>query len=107
MRCVGRAATRHHIDDLEIGERLDYREQHHDHGHGQEQRPGNVPEALPRLAPSIAAASLSSGLMVCNPASRLIAKNGTPRQILTMMIEIMARSGSPSQLIRPVIRPRW
>ena len=59
------------------------------------------------LAPSMAAASLSSGLMVCRPASRLMAKNGTPRQMLTMMIEIMARSGSPSQLMRPVITPSW
>src|SRR5476649_667427 len=58
-------------------------------------------------APSMAAASFSSGLMVCRPASRLMAKNGTPRQILTTMIEVMARSGSPSQLMRVVIRPRW
>ena len=45
--------------------------------------------------------------MVCSPASRLMAKNGTPRQMLTIMIEIIARSGSPSQLMRPVIRPSW
>ena len=45
--------------------------------------------------------------MVCSPASRLMAKNGTPRQMLTMMIEVMARSGSPSQLMRAVMRPRW
>src|SRR5579871_1892286 len=57
-------------------------------------------------APSIAAASLSSGLMVCRPASRLMAKNGTPRQMLTMMIEVMARLGSPSQLMRALMKPR-
>src|SRR5262245_19837779 len=59
------------------------------------------------LAPSMAAASFSSGLMVCNPASRLMAKNGTPRQMLMTMMEAMARSGSPSQLMRPVMAPRW
>ena len=58
-------------------------------------------------APSIAAASFSSGLMVCRPASRLMAKNGTPRQMLTTMIEVMARSGSPSQLMRWVMMPSW
>jgi hypothetical protein len=45
-------------------------------------------------------------LTVCSPASRLIAKNGTPRQILTIMTEISASPGSPSQLMRPWIRPR-
>src|SRR5256885_13672043 len=45
--------------------------------------------------------------MVCRPASRLMAKNGTPRQMLTTMIEVMARSGSPSQLMRWVMKPRW
>src|SRR5260370_31691971 len=59
------------------------------------------------LAPSMAAASFSSGLMVCRPASRLMAKNGTPRQMLTMMIEVMARSGSRSQLMGAVMIPRW
>jgi hypothetical protein len=34
--------------------------------------------------------------MVCRPASRLIAKNGTPRHTLTMITEINARSGSPA-----------
>src|SRR6188768_3653228 len=56
-------------------------------------------------APSMAAASFSSGLMVCRPASSEMAKNGTPRQMLTMMIEVMARSGSPSQLMRWVMKP--
>ncbi len=56
-------------------------------------------------APSIAAASWSSGLMVCRPASRVMAKKGTPRQILMTMIDVMARSGSPSQLMRVVISP--
>src|SRR4051794_38568617 len=56
-------------------------------------------------APSIAAASFNSGLIVCKPASRLMAKNGTPRQMLTTMIEVMARSASPSQLMRALIRP--
>jgi hypothetical protein len=36
-----------------------------------------------------------------------MAKNGTPRQMLTTMIDIIARSGSPSQLMRPLIRLRW
>ena len=58
-------------------------------------------------APSMAAASCSSGLIVCRPASRLMAKNGTPRQTLTMMIEVIARSGSPSQLMRCVMKPSW
>ena len=58
-------------------------------------------------APSIAAASLSSGLMVCRPARRLMAKNGTPRQTLTTMIENIARSGSPSQLIERLMSPSW
>ena len=56
-------------------------------------------------APSIAAASFKSGLIVCRPASSEIAKNGTPRQMLTMMIESMARSPSPSQLMATRIMP--
>src|SRR5215467_12970146 len=35
------------------------------------------------LAPSRAAASCRSGLMVCSPASSVIAKNGMPRQVFT------------------------
>ena len=49
VRGVGRSAAGHHVDDLEVGERLDHREQHHDHGHRQQQRPGDVPEPLPGL----------------------------------------------------------
>src|SRR3954464_14522834 len=56
-----------------------------------------------RLAPSMAAASCRSGLMVCKPASRLIAENGTPRQIFTAAIDAIARSGSPSQLMRELM----
>ena len=56
-----------------------------------------------RFAPSMAAASCRSWLMVCSPASRLMAKNGTPRQIFTVMIDAMASSGSPSQLMRALM----
>src|SRR5262249_22470776 len=35
------------------------------------------------LAPSREAASCRSGLMVCRPASSVMAKNGMPRQVLT------------------------
>ena len=59
------------------------------------------------LAPSIAAASFRSGLIVCRPASSEIAKNGTPRQMLTMMIDSIARSPSPSQLIAERMKPVW
>ena len=46
---VGGPAAGQHVDELEVGEGLDDREQHHDHGHRQQQRPGHVPEALPWL----------------------------------------------------------
>ena len=41
------------------------------------------------LAPSSEAASCRSGLMVCSPASRVMAKNGMPRQVFTTMAHHM------------------
>ena len=58
------------------------------------------------LAPSIAAASFNSGLIVCRPASKEIAKKGTPRQILAKISDSRALSGSPRKLILSVIKPR-
>ena len=51
------------------------------------------------VAPSSAAASYSDGEMVCNPASRVMAKNGTPRQIFAAMVDSRASHGSPRKLI--------
>ena len=47
LRGVCGSAAGQHVDELEIGEGLDHREQHHDHGDRQQQRPRHVPEALP------------------------------------------------------------
>src|SRR6202043_1801276 len=47
LRRVCRSAAGQHIDKLKIGERLNNREQHDDQGHRQQQRPRDVPEALP------------------------------------------------------------
>src|SRR5215510_7057153 len=43
------------------------------------------------LAPSREAASWRSGEMVCKPASRVMAKNGMPRQVFTTMAHHMAQ----------------
>ena len=48
-------------------------------------------------APSMVADSCSSTGMVCRPARIEMPKNGRPRHVLTMMIEIMAMVGVPSQ----------
>jgi hypothetical protein len=59
------------------------------------------------LAPSMAAASSTSGFTVCSPASSVMAKKGIPRHTLTRMTETMAVIGPPSQSTRNRIRPRW
>src|SRR5438094_8925594 len=46
-------------------------------------------ERFQPLAPSSEAASCRSGLIVCNPASSVIAKNGMPRHVLTTMAHHM------------------
>ena len=47
VRRVCRSAAGQHVDELEIGEGLDHREQHDDHRDRQQQRPGHVAEAVP------------------------------------------------------------
>src|SRR2546425_1188631 len=47
-------------------------------------------------APSMVADSCCSTGMVCSPARIEMPKNGRPRHVLTMMIEIMAMVGVPS-----------
>src|SRR5438067_2308384 len=47
------------------------------------------------VAPSSAAASYSEGEIVCSPASRVMATNGTPRQILANMVDSRAFHGLP------------
>ena len=47
VRSVGRSAAGHDVDQLEVGEGLDDREQHDHQRDRHEQRPGDVPEALP------------------------------------------------------------
>src|SRR5204863_4479563 len=59
------------------------------------------------LAPSSAAASCRSGLMVCNPASSVIAKKGMPRQVLTSTAHHIAQSPSERNGSRSVISPVW
>ena len=49
MGGVGRTAAGKHIDQLEIGKCLNDREQGHHHGDRQQQRPGDVPQALPGI----------------------------------------------------------
>jgi len=48
---VGRAPARQYVDELEVCEGLNDREQHDDQGHRQEQRPCHVPKALPGPRP--------------------------------------------------------
>jgi hypothetical protein len=47
-------------------------------------------------APSMVADSCSSTGIVCSPARIEMPKNGRPRQVFTMMTEIMAIIGVPS-----------
>ena len=49
MRCVGRPAAGQHIHQLKIREGLDDGKQRHHHRHRQQQRPGNMDEALPAI----------------------------------------------------------
>src|SRR5512134_3923592 len=57
------------------------------------------------LAPSSAAASCRSGLIVCRPASSVIAKNGVPRQVLTTIAHHMAQSLFDRNGRRSLIQP--
>src|SRR5512134_1363035 len=59
------------------------------------------------LAPSSAAASWRSGLIVCSPASSVMAKNGIPRQVLTSTAHHIAQSPSDKNGNRSVITPEW
>src|SRR5689334_25306164 len=59
-----------------------------------------------REAPSKVAASWSEGDTVCRPASSVIATNGTPRQILAKITQILAQVVSPRKLMLLVIRWR-
>src|SRR5687767_15928393 len=56
------------------------------------------------LAPSSAAASCRSGLMVCRPASSVIAKKGMPRQVLTATAHHIAQSPLDKNGSQTVIR---
>jgi hypothetical protein len=56
-------------------------------------------------APSRAAASCSSGLMVWSPASRVMAKNGMPRHVLTTIAHQRAHVVSDRKGSLVVIRP--
>src|SRR6185312_7746851 len=58
-----------------------------------------------REAPSSVAASYSDGDTVCNPASRVIATNGTPRQMLAKITQARAQSGLPRKLMLWLINP--
>ena len=91
MALAGPAAS-HDVDDLEVGRGLDNREQHDDHGHRHQQRPGNIPEPLPRLGTVDGGGLTKVRADGLQARHQQMAKNGTPRQMLTMMIESMARS---------------
>ena len=43
--------------------------------------------------------------MVCSPANKVIATNGTPRQILAAMVENRAFQGSPRKSMYAVMKP--
>src|SRR5215475_1956470 len=58
-----------------------------------------------RLAPSMMAASYSDGGTVCRPASRVMAMNGTPRQMLAKITDQRAFHGSPRKSILVAISP--
>src|SRR5262249_61222504 len=62
------------------------------------------------LAPSMVADSCSSMGMVCRPARIEMPKNGRPRQVFTMMTEIMAMVGLPSHenpvFVSPLVTSR-
>src|SRR5258708_36020707 len=57
------------------------------------------------VAPSIDEASYSDGGMVCRPASREIATNGTPRQMFAAGTESRANQGSARKTMDPSITP--
>src|SRR3984885_11327051 len=57
------------------------------------------------VAPSRVAASYREGDTVCRPASKVIATNGTPRQILAKITLPRARLASPRKLMLWSIRP--
>jgi hypothetical protein len=59
------------------------------------------------LAPSSEAASCRSGLMVCSPASSVIAKKGMPRQVLTTMAHHMPQTPLDRNGSLVVMRPAW
>src|SRR5262245_36089734 len=57
------------------------------------------------LAPSMVAASYSEDGTVCRPASRVMAMNGTPRQILAKITDQRAFQGSPRKSMFELISP--
>src|SRR5215510_3594534 len=59
------------------------------------------------LAPSRDAASCSSELMVCSPASSVMAKNGMPRHVLTTMAHHMPQVPSERNGSLLVMNPVW
>src|SRR6476620_10914120 len=58
-----------------------------------------------RVAPSMVAASYSEGDTVCNPASSVIATNGTPRQMLAKITQKRAQLASPRKLMFWLMKP--
>src|SRR5262245_11753272 len=59
------------------------------------------------FAPSSAAASCRSGLIVCKPASSVIAKNGMPRQVLTRIAHHIAQAPADRNGSRAVVQAAW
>src|SRR5215212_2023282 len=57
------------------------------------------------VAPSRVAASYSDGGTVCRPARRVIAMNGTPRQMLAKITLACAWSGTPRKSMLPEMSP--
>src|SRR5215211_4925030 len=57
------------------------------------------------VAPSRVAASYRDGGTVCRPASRVMAMNGTPRQMLAKMTLACACRGTPRKSMLPEISP--
>src|SRR5215813_8082095 len=59
------------------------------------------------VAPSMVAASYSEGDTVCNPASSVIATNGTPRQTLAKITDQRAFQKSPRKSMFVEISPAF
>jgi len=90
MRGVDGAAVREHVDDVEVAEREDGREEDDDGQDGLSIGSVMYQKRAPGPAPSASAASYSSRGMDTSPARMVMAKKGSPRQTLTTTTAVIA-----------------